>query len=52
MTLKTEFEREGNGRMGEDSICALLTIDQKQKEREMNTKRRQTRMRVTKKTFL
>ena len=29
MTLKTEFEREGNGRMGEDGICALLTIDQK-----------------------
>lgn len=33
MTLKTEFEREGNGRMGEDGICALLTIDQKVKRK-------------------
>ena len=33
MTLKTEFEREGNGGMGEDSICALLTIDQKVKRK-------------------
>ena len=34
MTLKTEFEREGNGRMGEDGICALLTIDSKVKKKE------------------
>lgn len=33
MTLKTEFEREGNGRMGEDGICALFTIDQKVKRK-------------------
>ena len=33
MTLKTEFEREGNGGMGEDDICALFTIDQKVKRK-------------------
>ena len=33
MTLKTEYEREGNGGMGEDSICALLKIEQKVKRK-------------------
>ena len=41
MTLKTEFEREGNGGMGEDSICALLTIDQKV-ERKRNEYEKET----------